>query len=88
MNPSQPLQPFAPPTNVLSHLPAGSLSAGLLMQWFLYAVFAFWAVYTLIILYHWLKYSHDSKLAFPAIGLHLFVSIALMAYALSGARIV
>ncbi len=81
--PDQPLQPFAPPRILLAHMPA-ALSSGALVVWFLYFVFAFWAVYTLVAIYHWLKYSHASLIAFPAIALHLFVSFALMAYALSG----
>ena len=57
---------------------------GLAVEYFLYAVFAFWAIYTLVIIYHWLKYSHDSRVAFPSILLHLGISVVLMAYALSG----
>lgn len=54
------------------------------MEWILYAVFIIWAIYTLVAIYHWLKYSHASLLAFPAIAVHLFISLALMTYALSG----
>lgn len=79
----QPLQPFSPPAALLSYLPGG-LSAGMVVTWALYAVFAFWAMYTLVAMYHWLKYSHASWVAFPAIALHLFISFALMSYALSG----
>lgn len=79
----QPLQPFAPPTALLSYMPNG-LSSGVVVTWALYAVFAFWAVYTLVAIYHWLKYSHASWVAFPAMAVHLFVSFALMSYALSG----
>lgn len=43
-----------------------------------------WVVYTLIVIYHWLTYSHASRIAFPAIIAHLAVSLALMSYALSG----
>lgn len=82
--PDQPLQPFAPPTAVLSHLPVGIITPGAAVMWILFAVFAIWAVYTLIIIYHWLKYSHASAVALPSIGIHLFISVALMAYALSG----
>ena len=80
--PDQPLQPFSPPSAILSHLPAGALSIGTTVEWVLYAVFAFWFIYTIVIIYHWLKYSHDSWFALPAIALHLIVSIALIAYAL------
>lgn len=83
----QPLQAFAPPSALLSYLPDGfsaNVSAGGAVTWMLYAVFAFWALYTLIAIYHWLKYSHASLVAFPAIALHLLVSLALMSYILSG----
>jgi hypothetical protein len=83
----QPLQPFSPPSSLAAFLPSG-LSAGTMVEWALYLVFAFWAVYTAVAVYHWLKYSHASWVAFPAIALHLFVSFALMAYALSGTLIV
>ena len=85
--PDQPLRAFAPPTDLLKYLPAG-LSVGMVVTWVLYAVFAFWAIYTLVAIYHWLKYSHASWVAFPAIALHLFVSCALMVFALTGTRII
>lgn len=81
--PDQPLQPFSPPTALLAYLPSG-ISVDLAVEWALYAVFAFWAFYTAVAVYHWLKYSHASWLAFPAIAVHLCISFALMAYALSG----
>ena len=81
--PDQPLQPFATPTSLGALLPSG-LSPGAVVEWVLYAVFAFWALYTIVAVYHWLKYSHASWVAFPAIALHLFVSFVLAAYALSG----
>ncbi len=83
--PAQPLQPFSPPSALLTNL---SVSPSVAVTWALYVVFAFWALYTLVAIYHWLKYSHASWVAFPAIAAHLFISFALMAYALSGAIIV
>jgi hypothetical protein len=79
----QPLQPFSLPAVLHSYLPSG-FSAGLVTVWLLYAVFAFWAIYTIVAIYHWLKYSHASWIAFPAMAVHLVVSFALMSYALSG----
>ncbi|MBI4065807.1 hypothetical protein HY412_01255 [Candidatus Kaiserbacteria bacterium] len=83
----QPLQPFSPPASLTEFLPNG-ISSGTVIEWVLYAVFAFWAIYTLVAIYHWLKYSHASWLAFPAIALHLFVSFVLIVYALSGTLII
>ncbi len=87
--PDQPLRPFSPPSipaNLLSqmHLSAGVFSVGVVVAWVLYAVFALWALYTLVAVYHWLRYSHASLIALPAIAAHLFISFALMSYALSG----
>ncbi|MFZ3043684.1 MAG: hypothetical protein WA058_01070 [Minisyncoccia bacterium] len=83
--PDQPLQPFAPPNALLSYLPSSlNFSTGVAVTWVLYAVFAFWAIYTLVAVYHWLKYSHASLVAFPAMAVHLYLSLALMSYALSG----
>lgn len=81
--PDQPLQPFAPPADLLTYLPSG-VTPGLLVTWALYLAFAFWALYTIVAIYHWLKYSHASWLAFPAIAAHLFVSFVLISYTLSG----
>ncbi len=81
--PDQPLQPFAPPAALLSYLPSG-FSSGAAVAWALFAVFAFWAIYTAVAVYHWLKYSHASWVAFPAIAVHLLISFAFISYALSG----
>lgn len=83
----QPLQAFSPPTSLLTYLPDG-ISPGLLVQWVLYIVFAFWAIYTIVAIYHWLKYSHASWVAFPSIALHLFISFALITFTLTGTRII
>lgn len=83
----QTLQPFAPPTAILEYLPS-VISVGAVIEWFLYTTFAFWTIYTVIAVYHWLKYSHASWVAFPAIATHIFVSFALMVYILSGDIIV
>lgn len=79
----QPLQPFSPPTGLLDHFHI-AYSTGLVVEWVLYAVFAFWAVYTVVAIYHWLRYSHTNFLALPAIAVHLYISFALISYALSG----
>jgi hypothetical protein len=82
---NQPLQPFSSPSALFSqfHL-SGVFPSGTVTTWVLYAVFAFWALYTIVAVYHWLKYSHASLVAIPAVALHFLISIALMSYALSG----
>lgn len=87
--PDQPLQPFSPPTELFKQLHiSGAPSAGLIVEWALYLVFFFWAIYTMVAIYHWLKYSHASWIAFPAITLHLFISFALITFTLTGTRII
>lgn len=81
--PDQPLRPFAPPSALLAHFP-GTIAPGLFVEWISFVVFAFWAFYTLIVIYHWLKYSHASVITFPAIIAHLGISFALISYALFG----
>ncbi len=81
---SEPLQPFESPTAIFEKFDIPAISAGSVVFWVLLAVFAFWVIYTIVVTYHWLKYSHASGVAFPAIGVHLLVSAAIMAYALTG----
>lgn len=70
-----------PLTNVFALLP---VSSSTLVVWALYAILLFWAAYTLVVIYHWLRYSHASWLTFPAIGVHLFISFALISFILYG----
>ena len=79
----QPLQPFSSPLALLSYLPNG-FSEGIAVKWLLLVVFVFWAIYTIVAIYHWLKYSHSSWIAFPAIAVHLFISFALASFVLFG----
>lgn len=85
--PDQPLQPFAPPADLINQLQSYGVSmpsVGILVTWALYAVFALWAFSTVVSIFHWLKYSHASWVAFPSIAAHLLISLALMSYVLSG----
>lgn len=83
----QQLQPFSAPTSLAMFLPGG-VSSGMLVEWALYLVFAFWVIYTLVVIYHWLSYSHSSIVAFPSIALHLFISFVLIVFALTGTRVI
>jgi hypothetical protein len=79
----QPLRAFSPPESLTVLLLDGVVSSTII-QWVLYTVFFFWLLYTLVAIYHWLKYSHASAIAFPAIGLHIFISAIFLIYAVSG----
>ncbi len=60
------------------------VSISTVVVWALYALLVFWAAYTIVTIYHWLKYSHASWLTFPAIAVHLFISFALISFILFG----
>ncbi|MDO8624125.1 MAG: hypothetical protein Q7R54_02105 [bacterium] len=81
--PTTPLQPFQNPFDTLAnlgiHVPTGGILTITLI-----IVFALWLIYTLVVIYHWLRYSHASVIAFPALFVHLAVSVGLMSYALTG----
>lgn len=78
--PDTPLQPFSPPASLAEYFSYINSSGA--ASWIFYAVFFFWAVYTAIAVYHWIKYSHASLIAVPAIALHVFVSASLFLYIL------
>lgn len=63
---------------------SGTFSESAIVISILCTILAFWAMYTLIAIYHWIKYSHASWVALPAIAIHLFISLAIMSYALYG----
>lgn len=47
-------------------------------------VFIIWSAYTIIVVYHWFRYSHRSWLTVPALALHFFISITLLLFTISG----
>lgn len=84
----QSIQLFGSPSALFTRLIVSETpSSSVLVIWALYIVFAFWTLYTLVAIYHWLKYSHASWVAFPAITAHLLISLALISYALSGSAL-
>jgi hypothetical protein len=46
-------------------------------------IFFVWLIYTLVVLYHWIRYGHRSTFAIPSFILHIVVSGALLLMALS-----
>lgn len=80
----KPLQPFAPPSILFTQFHwSGVVSGSAAVIGAFAGIFIFWALYTLVAVYHWLKYSHASWVALPAIALHLFLSFVLFTYAIS-----
>lgn len=47
-------------------------------------IFIFWLIYTLVVIYHWMRHAPDTWVAVPSIAVHLFVSGWLIFYATSG----
>ncbi len=47
-------------------------------------VFLVWFIYTLVVIYHWIRYAGKSWLVAPAITAHVVISIALFIMAASG----
>ena len=75
--PSEPLTPF-------TGLPFGlAISTGTTVGWLFLFALIFWAIYTLVAVYHWIKFSHAASVAYPAIVIHLVVSGSIMLFALS-----
>ncbi len=71
--------PLFDPGPVLASLDAGKVVA--VIAWFM---FVLWVVYTVVAAYHWLRYSHRSSIAIPALITHVVVSLALALFAVSG----
>ncbi|MBU6321746.1 MAG: hypothetical protein KGI78_02850 [Patescibacteria group bacterium] len=78
---SEPLAPFHPPAALAARL---AVSPGALAAWLLLFVLALWAIYTAIAVYHWIRFSHAARVAYPAIALHLLVSASLVLFMLTG----
>lgn len=49
-------------------------------------VFIWWAIYTIVIAYHWFRYGRSGWLAVPAMAAHLFVSGWILIFITSGLR--
>lgn len=81
--PEAPLQPFNSPLAIFSLIPAGISGASTSIA-LLGVVTLCWVVYTIVAIYHWVRYSHASLIAVPAIATHIIVSLILIGYALSG----
>lgn len=47
-------------------------------------VFIWWAIYTLVAVYHWFRYGRDSWVAVPAVVLHFAISAWIFVFATGG----
>ena len=76
---SQTYQPLFDPGPLVAAFDAGKLVS--VVAW---VMFVLWLVYTVVAAYHWLRYSHQSSIAIPALIIHVTVSFALALFAVSG----
>lgn len=81
----------APPVNLMGDFHLGQGQVGLpditgLITVAFTLLFIVWVVYTIVIIYHWFRYRHQSWFAVPAVVLHLFVSGTIFLYILANLR--
>ena len=68
--------------NPLSFLSSTSIESVLAVV--ITLVFIWWAIFTLVVVYHWFKYSRDNVIAVPAIVVHIVVSGWIFVFATGG----
>lgn len=69
-------------TGPLSALPAVNLETVLAVVMTL--VFIWWAIFTLVVIYHWFRYARDSWVTVPVLVLHVVVSGWIFVFAIGG----
>jgi hypothetical protein len=80
MQPQVPTTPSVP--NPLAMFPAASVETVLAV--IITIVFIWWVIFTLVVIYHWWRFSRDSIFAVPAIAVHIFVSGWIFVFATGG----
>lgn len=82
MNDEGPLVAVRSPLSFIEELPSSEDVIAVIFT----GVFIIWAIYSIVAAYHWIRYGHDSWVAFPALLMHVVVSALLMLFAISGIR--
>jgi hypothetical protein len=82
--PGQSLVPFQNPLAYIDVVL--SLGSGYLLT-LIAAVFVVWLLYTIVVTFHWVRYSHAAAVTYPAILTHLIISGLLLSYALGATLI-
>jgi hypothetical protein len=62
----------------------GHLDAGGITSVVFAILFVWWAIFTLVALYHWVRFGRLTWFAVPVFGAHLYVSYVLLTYLTSG----
>lgn len=83
----QSLAPLTPATSLSFLLPT-TVSGDTLLSWALGACILYWFVYTLVGVFHWVRYSHSPAVATPAIAVHIGISLICIGYAVTGLLLV
>jgi len=78
MDPASPL-----PIGPAFALPA-NIDIGTALSVVFAIIFIWWLIYSLIVIYHWMRHARESWISVPAVAVHLFVSGWLIFYATSG----
>ncbi len=63
---------------------SGSFSAENALAVLFTLIFIWWAVFTFVAAYHWLRYGRESWIAVPALALHFIVSAWIFVFATGG----
>ena len=51
---------------------------------FVTIVFIWWVIFTVVVIYHWLRFARDSWFTVPILVFHFFISGLIMVFALGG----
>lgn len=83
MEPVVASSPNIPTIPVFSMLP-NTVSIESVVAIIITIVFIWWAIYTLVVMYHWLRYGRESWFAVPLLALHFAVSGWIFVFATGG----
>jgi hypothetical protein len=78
-----PFDGISSPTEVFAPL-LGQLNGPATISLIAWVLFAIWLIYTIVASYHLLRYGHSTSVALPAIITHVFVSVVLALFIVSG----
>ena len=69
------------PTSTLQYIPSPiasfALNQGQMLEIVFFLVFFVWGIYTIVIIYHWMRYGNRAAVAVPVIIAHFVISLAL-----------
>lgn len=81
------MQPASAPQGIVIpsfSLFSGAISAETALAVIFTLIFIWWAVFTAVAAYHWLRYGRESWVAVPALALHFIVSGWIFVFATGG----